>query len=165
MISYWGHESSYSRSDRRSLPSRVLALTVSNSKYLKQRDQCQDSVMLPLCCALEAILWLWDFLAIDFYSFFKVTGDSFFWFFFLYWISLNGFRACLNLWHPQHPVATSPCFGCFFMGEKFFHTLLTWNWGGFKALGWGGLGVLSFFKKYIYLLIWLVACLFIKSLE
>lgn len=78
MVSYWGHKSSYSRSDRRSLPSRVLALTVSNSKYLKQRDQCQDLVVLPLCCALEAILWLWEFLAIDFYYFFKVTSDRFF---------------------------------------------------------------------------------------
>lgn len=67
IISYWGHESVYSGSDRRSLPCSVLALTVSNSKYLKQKELCQDSVKLPLLCTLEAILWLWDFLAIDFY--------------------------------------------------------------------------------------------------
>lgn len=63
MISYWGHESSYSGSDRRSLPSSVLALTVSNSKYLKQREQCQDSVILPSAVLLKqscgfGISWL-----------------------------------------------------------------------------------------------------------
>lgn len=66
IISYWGHESGDSGSDRRSLPSSVLALTVSNSKYSKEREQRQDWVILPLLCTLEGILWLWDFLAIDY---------------------------------------------------------------------------------------------------
>lgn len=79
ILSYGGHESGCSGSDGRSLPSRVLALTVSNSKYLKPREQRQDLVILPLLHTLEAIPWLWDFLAVDFFnSFFKVTCDRFF---------------------------------------------------------------------------------------
>lgn len=66
IISYWGCESGYSGSDRRSLPFSVLALTVFNSKYLKQREQRQDLVILPFLHTLEAVPWPWDFLAIGF---------------------------------------------------------------------------------------------------
>lgn len=139
IISYWGHESGDSGSDRRSLPSSVLALTVSNSKYLKEREQRQDWVILPLLCTLEAIPWLWDFLAIDLKKK-NNPRDRFF----LSLLNLSKWflRLSKSLASATSCGNESPLQVCF-MGKKFFCAQLTWNRSGFKALGWGGLGVLG----------------------